>query len=149
MWTFIFRLLMKLPGLAEKFIDYQAQKLNVELEGFRTAAGIDVQAYTVYTNAMVETNRIKLAQNSWWGAKMIILTAGWPCSVHMAAIMMDSLPFYIPLFMSQAHVIGSWGIPKPPPPYDDYQRQIVLSFFIIMPAMPIVSAVAQWLGRKR
>lgn len=148
-WSFIFGLVTKIPGLLEKFIDYQSQKLNVELEGFKTAGGFDVQAYTVYMNALVETNRMKLAQNAWWGAKLIILTAGWPCAIHMAAIMLDSLPFYIPLFMSQGHVIGSWGVPKPPAPYDDYQRQIVLSFFIIMPVMPMASAIAQWLGRRR
>lgn len=141
-WSWIFSALTSLPGLAEKFLDWQVKKANVELEGFKTAAGFDVQAYTVYMNALVETNRMKLAQNAWWGAKLIILTAGWPCAIHMAMIMIDSMPIF-------GHVVGSWGVPKPPAPYDDYERQIVLSFFIIMPAMPLVSAVSQWLGRKR
>jgi hypothetical protein len=44
---------------------------------------------------------------------------------------------------------GSWGIPALPPPYDGYERDIVLSFFIVMPAMPVVGALATWLGRKR
>ena len=30
-----------------------------------------------------------------------------------------------------------------------YERDIVLSFFIVMPAMPVVGALATWLGRKR
>lgn len=145
----LFGLVTKIPGLATAFMDWQVKKLNVELEGFKTAVGFDTQAYTAWLGAMVETNRIKVTANGWWGAKLIILTAGWPCAIHMAAVMLDSLPFWIPLFMDKAHEIGAWGVPKPPAPYDDYQQKIVLSFFIVMPAMPIVGAVAQWLGRKR
>lgn len=149
MWTAIFGFLQLIPGLAGKFLDWQVQRANVELDGFKTAAGLDAAAYQAYLSAQIETNRMKLTANAWWGAKLIILTAGWPCSIHLAAIMLDSLPFWIPVFMSQAHVVGSWGVPKPPAPYDGYQRDIVLSFFIVMPAMPIVSGVAQWLARRR
>lgn len=138
-WGWVFSLLTSLPGLAEKFLDWQVKKANVELEGFKTAAGFDVQAYQIYMNALVETNRMKLAQNSWWGARVIILMAGLPASMHFAAVFLDTtIPPY-----------GSWGIPKLPAPYDTYQWAIVQSFFIIMPVMPIASAVSQWLGKKR
>lgn len=142
MLSLLFGVLNVIPGLAEKFLDWQIKRANVELEGFKTAAGIDNAAYQTYINALVETNRIKASANAWWGAKLIILTAGWPCAIHMALVMLDSMPFW-------GHAVGAWGIPKPPPPYDDYQRQIVLSFFIIAPAMPLVSAVTQWINRKR
>lgn len=135
-------------GLAKSFLGYQEKKLDTNLEGFKTAAGIDSAAYTAYLNVQVQTNGQKIAANAWWGAKLIILTAGWSASLQFAAIMLDSMPFWIPLVMSEAHVVGSWKVPTPPPPYDGYQRDILLSFFIIMPALPIVSAVAQWLGRK-
>lgn len=148
-WTAVFTVLKLIPGLAGKFLDWQVKRANVELDGFKTAAGFDSAMYRAYLDAMVETNRIKLAANAWWGAKLIILTAGWAASIHFAAIMLDSLPFWIPLFMSSAHAVGSWGVPKPPAPYDGYQRDILMSFFIVMPAMPVVSAVSQWLGRKR
>lgn len=154
MWSMLFGLITGLPGLAGKFLDWQVQKANVTLEGFKVGAQIDVEAYKAYLGALVETNRMKQAANAWWGAKLIILTAGWPCALHLAAIMMDSLPFpYIIWdtywFSWQAHAIGSWGIPKPPAPYDDYQSKIVLSFFIIMPAMPLVSAASTWLASRK
>lgn len=149
MWTLIFGFLSTIPGLAGKFLDYQVQKANVTLEGFKVGATIDHESYKAYLNALVETNRLKVTANGWWGAKLIILTAGWPCALHMAAVMLDSMPFWVPLFMQQAHVVGSWGVPKPPAPYDDYQSKIVLSFFIIMPAMPLVSATAAWLSAKK
>lgn len=136
-------------GLGKSFLGYQEKKLDTNLEGFKTATGIDGAAYGAYLNAQVETNAQKQLANAWWGAKLIIFTAGWPCAIHLAAVMLDSLPFWIPLFMDKAHVIGAWGVPRPPAPYDAYQEKIVLSFFIVAPVMPLVSAASQWLGRKR
>jgi hypothetical protein len=83
-----------------------------------------------------EANKEKRWANAWWGAKLIILAAGLPASFHMGAVFLDST---IPPF-------GSWGIPKLPPPYDGYERDIVLSFFIVLPAMPIAFGLAQGLA---
>ncbi len=139
MLSILFGLITAIPGLASKFLEWQVAKSNNELQGFTTATGVDLAAYQAYLAAQVETNRMKVAANGWWGAKVIILMAGIPASLHFAAVFLDTV---VPPF-------GSWGIPKIPPPYDGYQWAIVQSFFIVMPAMPIVSAVAQWLGRKR
>jgi hypothetical protein len=131
-----------LPGLAKAALAYFERKADRELEGFKTATGVDRESFRDYLNAGVENNRTRTIANGWWGAKAIILTVGMPCAVHMAAVMLDSMPFW-------GHPIGSWGIPKPPAPYDAYQRDIVLSFFLVMPAMPIVNAVAAWLGLRK
>lgn len=138
MWSLIFGLLAKLPGLAERFFDYQAKKLDRELEGFKTASGVDLDAFKAHLAAQLENNRLRLAQQSWWGAKLIILTAGIPAAAHFGAVFLDTL---IPPF-------GSWGIPKLPPPYDTYQWAIVQSFFLVMPAMAGVNAISQWLNRR-
>lgn len=137
-----------IPGLARAALAYFERKQDRELEGFKTATGVDREAFRDYLNASVENNKTRLIANGWWGAKLIILTAGWPASIHMAAVFLDSFAWWIPILMSEAHAIGSWGVVKLPAPYDAYQRDIVLSFFIVMPAMPVVSAVATWLGRK-
>lgn len=129
-------------ALAGKVMDWKLAQSNVDLEGFKTATGIDSAAYTAWLNASVEVARIKAAANAWWGAKAIVMIAGAPCALHMAAVMLDSMPFW-------GHVVGSWGVPKPPAPYDQYQRDIVMSFFIVAPAMPLISAASQWLGRKK
>jgi hypothetical protein len=137
----LFSVLKLVPGLADKFFQWQIQKGNIELDGFKTAAGFDMEAYKAWLAATVQTNGQKLAANAWWGAKLIILTAGWPCAIHMAAVILDSMPF-------PGHPVGAWGIPRPPAPYDQYERDIVMSFFIVAPVMPLVSAAAQWIGRK-
>lgn len=139
MLSLLFGALSVIPGLLGKFLDYQVQKANVDLQGFTTAAGVDLAAYQAHLNAQVEINRMKLSQNSWWGAKTIILVSGIPASIHFAAVFLDTtIPPY-----------GSWGIPKLPAPYDTYQWAIVQSFFLVMPVMTVSNAVAAWLARKR
>lgn len=138
----LFSALKVIPGLAEKFLDWNIKKANIDLEGFKTAAGFDNEAYKAWLDANTEANRIKVTANAWWGARLIILTAGWPCAIHLAAVILDSLPFW-------GHAVGAWGIPGPPAPYDQYERDIVMSFFIVAPAMPLISAASQWLGRKK
>lgn len=147
MWTAIFSFVTGvLPGLAGKFLDWQVQRSNLEMQGFVEGGKLDLAAYQAHLSAQVEVNRMRLAQNGWWGAKLIILTAGVPCALHFASIIMDSMPFPV---WGGLHVVGSWGVPAAPAPYDTYEWAIVQSFFLIMPAMPLANAAAVWLGRKR
>jgi hypothetical protein len=153
-WTLAIGLLTKIPGLAGQFLDWQVKRMNVDLEGFRTATGVDLAAYQTWVGAQVETNRLKLAQNAWWGAKLIILTAGLPASAHFGAMMLDSFTWpYIARegwwLAVEWHKINSWHVPAPPAPYDTYEWAIVQSFFILMPAMPLVNATVAWLNRRR
>jgi hypothetical protein len=149
MIALVLKALSFLPGFTSSVVDYMKAKADVELKGFTTGTDADTARYKAWTEAQTEANRMKVVANGWWGAKLIILTAGWPASVHFAAVMLDSLPFWIPLFMDKAHVVGSWGVPKLPTPYDGYQWAIVQSFFIVTPIMPLASAAGQWLARKR
>lgn len=156
LWGLVIKFLTStLPGLATAVLDFQVKKMNVDLEGFKTGTTVDGENYKAFLAAQVETNRLKLAQQSWWGARAIILTAGMPAAAHFGAVMMDSLPFPIIEFGSwyiphlAAHAVGSWHIPKLPAPYDGYQWSIVSSFFILLPAMPLANAASQWLTRRR
>lgn len=141
MLNVLFGLLSAIPGLANKFFDWSSKKIDANLDGFKTATGVDLAAFQAWLTASVEVNRMKLAQNAWWGAKLIILTAGFPAALHFGAVMLDSIPFPF-------HKVGSWGIPKLPSPYDGYQWSIVQSFFLVMPAMTLINAVSQWLNRR-
>lgn len=141
MMGILFTVFTAIPGLAEKFLDWQVKRANVELEGFKVGASVDLESFKAYLAAQVQTNQMKLVQNSWWGAKLIIMIAGLPCALHFGAVYADSLPF-------MGHQVGSWGIPKVPSPYDTYQWAIVQSFFVVLPAMPVAKAASQWLGRK-
>ena len=108
----------------------------VRVDGFKTAAGLDVEAYKAALDAQVEFARLRAAQTGWWGARLVVLVAGGSASLHFAAVMLDSTFRF------------GWGVPKVPPPYDGYEWAIVQSFFLLAPAMPMASAVSAWLGRK-
>lgn len=130
------------PALAQQYLDYRLKQASTEIEGFQKIGSLDLAAYQAYLNAQVETNKLKLAQQSWWGARLIILVAGLSCTAHFSAVIWDSLPWL-------GHVVGSWQIPKLPSPYDTYEWAIVQSFFILAPATPVFNAVSLWLARKR
>jgi hypothetical protein len=135
----LYKAITLIPGLTNAFIAHSQKKIDADLEAFKGSDGQNTQRLTAYWTATNENNRLKAAQNGWWGAKAIILMVGLPMAAHMGAVALDTL---IPPF-------GSWGIPRLPPPYDQYEKEIVLSFFLIAPAMPVANSFAAWLGRKR
>ena len=117
-------------------LGFLTSRATIDLEGFRTAAGLDTEAYKAALAAQGEMARLRAAQNTWWGARLIILVAGGSASLHFAAVMLDSTFRF------------GWGVPRCPAPYDGYEWAIVQSFFLLAPAMPLVSAVSTWLGRR-
>lgn len=135
-----------LPGLFGKWLDFRASGDARSLEGFKTAAGFDAVTYQAWLGAQVELARMKVAANGWWGARAIILICGGSASLHFASIMLDTVPFWTPY---GAHVVGAWGVPKLPPPYDGYEWTIIQSFFLVAPAMPLFTAASMWLARKK
>lgn len=132
-------LLTLVPSLANAFIAHSQKKIDADLEAFKGSDGQNTERLKAFWSVTLENNRLKLAQQGWWGAKLIMLIVGLPMAAHMGAVALDTL---IPPF-------GSWGIPRLPAPYDAYERDIVLSFFLIAPAMTVVNSFAAWLGRKR
>jgi hypothetical protein len=121
-------LLEKVASILEKRADAQvAMRTSDNVTGAAVAASI--------LQAEIETNKIKVANNIWWGAKVIILSAGIPASAHMGAVFLDSMFHF------------EWSIAKIPAPCDGYQRDIVLSFFILAPTMKLVDAVSLWLRK--
>jgi hypothetical protein len=124
-------------GITGPLFGYLSKRQEVQLDGFRNATGVDLDAYKAALDAQIETNRIRASANSWLGARIITMVAGLPAAVHFGAVMLDSTFRF------------GWGIPKVPAPYDGYEWAIVQSFFIVAPAMPLVSATAAWLSRKK
>jgi hypothetical protein len=120
-----------------------ANKQNVDLEKFKTAAGTSeaLAAQVLQANLQYDTQKIAFATSllSWWPFRIILLVLMLPPAMHFAAIMCDST---FPLH---------WGIPKVPPPYDGYEREFILFFIVAKPVDSLVSgigaALTAWLGR--
>ena len=128
-------------GLLAPIFGYFTTARNDDLSGFQAGATADTTRYTALLNADVEMAQIRQAQNQWWGARLIMLLVAGSCALHFSAVMLDSVPLFW-------HVVGSWSVPKLPAPYDSYESEILLSFFILTPAAPVLSAVTSWLHRQ-
>lgn len=92
--------------------------------------------YIAYAQAVQAVNASKVAMNSWWGAHLMIYLFGFPAALHWGAVFLDSTFRF------------GWHIPALPGAYAGAEQQIALSFFILAPAMPIVSSLAGLLGKK-
>lgn len=70
--------------------------------------------------------------------KWLIYAITAPCILHFSLVMIDS---------SLPSSWGKMGIPKVPPPYDTYEAQIILSFFIVQPIGSAIKGVVSWLHK--
>jgi hypothetical protein len=113
------------------------KKQDLNLDGFKTAAGVDLQAYKASLDAQAQANALKASANTWLGARIIAFGAGELSLFYYGAIVIDSMFHF------------GWGISKLPPPIDQYFWVILSSFVIVSPVAPVLSAASAWLTRKR
>ena len=130
-----------LNSILAPVLGYFTTARNDDLAGFEEGAKQDAATYQAYLAATIQMAQIKASQNTWFGARLIILLTAGSASLHFTAIMLDSLPIF-------GHAVGSWSVPKLPPPYDGYEWTLLQSFFLTTPIAPALSAVATWLHRK-
>ena len=123
-------------GLLAPILGYATNAKTIEIDGFKSAAGLDTDAYKAALAAEVRIAELRAAQNGFWGARAVVVLAGGSAALHFSAVMLDSTFRF------------GWGVPKVPPPYDGYEWAIVQSFFLLAPTMPLASAVSAWLHRK-
>ena len=126
-----------ISGILAPILGYFTTARNDDLAGFQAGASADTDRYKAYLAAAVEMAQIKASQNVWWGARLLFLAGAFGPVTHFTAVFLDSVPLL-------GHGIGSWAVPKLPAPYDDYEGKVVLSFFLMAPAAPVLSAAASW-----
>lgn len=135
--TWLFSLLTKILGssLLEKIADIIQKRADTEVAKRTSDNVTGAQVAGAILQAEIEANKAKAASHVWWGAKLIVVMAGFPAAAHMGAVFLDSMFQF------------SWSVTRLPAPYDGYQRDIVLSFFILAPTMKVADALSVWLRR--
>jgi hypothetical protein len=112
---------------------------DADLEKTKAAVGADKEVALRLLEGQIETNRAKVQMAQvymgWWVTRWLVVGFAAPCMVHFAAIMLDSTFTFCSC------------IPKVPPPYDGYERDIILSFFILKPVDSAVKGFTSWLHR--
>jgi len=130
-------------GIATPVLEYFKQR---DASGRDIAvAGIDAdrQRDLATLQGVVEANKLKVASQAAY--PWIVYLIAVPPALHSAGIFLDSLPFWTPF---GAHVVGAWGVPKPPPPYDEWQGNILLSFFVVAPVVQAIRTGAAAIARR-
>lgn len=128
-------------GILAPVFGYMTTARNDDLSGFQAGSVADKDVAIATINAQVEIAQAKASANLWWGARLLFLAGAFGPVAHFTAVFLDSVPLF-------GHPVGSWGVPRVPAPYDYDEGQIVLSFFILAPAAPVLSAAAAWLHRR-
>ena len=125
-------LLTLVPGVLDSLFKWLGKRAETDLDKFKTATGIDLEAYKAFLIARNETNAHKVALTS--GRYGLILIAfglaffAAPTGLWWWALTLDSLPLF-------GHEIGSWRIAEFPGPNAEIKREIILSFFVTTGAL--------------
>lgn len=125
MWTFIKFALGPVGRILSGYGDYRNQKSIIE-------AGV----LTSVIQADIETNRLKVQMaaidKEWWVTRWIRPLLIYPVAVHWTAVIADSIFFF------------DWDIAALPKPMDQWEGQMILSFFIVSNVTDLAS---KWLNR--
>lgn len=133
-WSFLRWLTGNLAGQLRAA--YEA-KLNAANETERLIAETAIEDIKARIAAADNAKQIRLATASFWEMRLLTAVIAGCAALHYLAVTLDTVFRF------------GWAIPKFPPPFDDYQGTILLSFFGVQGVAIGVSAIAAAIrGRK-
>lgn len=136
MFAFIINSLI--GGVLSPITSFLAKKQDVTLEEYKSLTAAERDEYASYIAGLRGSNEAKVQAGGWWGAHLMIYLFGIPAVLHWGAVfLVSTFPTWLP-----------YVIPALPAAYANAEQTIALSFFILAPAMPIVTSVARMLNRK-
>ena len=122
-----------LGGVAPAISGYFQTKANVENTEFASMNATDQAEAIALVHAQTELNNAKVLNNSHGAAQIMVYLFGLPIAIHWWMVIIVSC---IP---AQFH---PWVIPALPEAFAGSETKIALSFFLLAPALPIVSSLA-------
>lgn len=135
-------------GLAGVVANAIVQRGNTEAgrQADQNASGVGLA--TQYLTSVNETNKIKAAYRPIWFVLFGLTAFAAPVGLHWWAVMLDSMPFYIPFAMDDAHRVGSWKIAGNwNDAWKETYHKIIDSFFISAPATAALAVLVKLFHR--
>jgi len=122
MWKFLTSIVTGgLGSIFGGYLDYRNVKSRIEGDVLQR-----------YMEAEVETNRQKLMMNKLfmerWETRWIIPGFAFITMAHYGAVVLDSIFLF------------DWNVAALPGPIAEWEGQIILSFFVVVPAKDLISA---------
>lgn len=130
-------------GILAPILSYLQQKDTSARDIAVAQIGADQQRDQALVQGQIDANHLRAAAQPEF--RWLVYLIAVPPALQAAGIYLDSLPFWTPW---GAHVVGAWGVPKPPPPYDDWQGKILLSFFVVAPVVQAIRTGAAAVARR-
>jgi len=124
-----------ISGVLSPLFGWLKNKDDVTLGEYSAFTEAEKATYVAYIQAVAQANAAK-AQNHSLAATVMVYVFGLPAGLHWTAVFLDSTFRF------------GWAVPSLPGPYAGAEQQIALSFFILAPALPIISGVAGMLNRR-
>jgi len=122
-------------GVLSPLFSWLTNKDNVTMAEYAAFSETEKAVYVSYIQATAAANAAKASNHS-FAANVMVYAFGLPAALHWGAVFLDSTFRF------------GWAVPSLPGPYAGAEQQIALSFFILAPALPIISGVAGLLNRK-
>lgn len=133
-WTFLRWLTGNLAGQLRAA--YEA-KLAAANETERLIADVTIEDIKARIAAADNAKEVRLATTSFWEMRLLTAIIAACPALHLVAVTLDTVFMF------------GWRIPKLPPPFDEYQGAILLSFFGVQGVVIGVSAIAAAIRGRR
>ena len=125
-------------GLAEQFRLAQRDRLEAKNDSERLAAEERISQLNTALASQQITAQVHQAAAGFWEMRLIVFIAGFPTSLHFAAVN----------FVSTFPQWG-WVVQKLPEPMDSWQQSIILSLFGVSAGISLVKVgAAAIMGRR-
>jgi hypothetical protein len=124
-----------ISGVMKPLFGWLTNKDNVTMAEYAAFSETEKAVYVSYIQATAAANAAKASNHS-FAATLMVYAFGLPAAIHWGAVFLDSTFRF------------GWAVPALPGAYAGAEQQIALSFFILAPALPVISGVAGFLNRK-
>lgn len=124
-------------GVLQRLLAIYETRKNSAVESERIAAELAAKRVDAEIAARANAREIRLATAGFFEMRLLTALIAGCFTLHLVLVTLDT-----------CFALG-WAIAKFPPPFDEWEGAILLSFFGVMAAEKGVTAIAAAIGRKR
>jgi hypothetical protein len=124
-------ILAGLPGIAASVLNYLTTRNNVDLQKLQAAVGADRDIMIAQLQAEIAANQAKASILQLPGVRILLFMMYAPCILHLCVIVLGRMHFI------------AWDVMD----FLDWEKQIILSLVILVPAQSGVGAFTRWVHK--
>lgn len=133
MWGLVARLLG--GGLLDRLAAAYTTHKNAQTDQERIRAEVAIADIQRQIDAQRTAREVRMSMAGLWEIRLIVATIGWCFTLHLVLVTLDT-----------CFGLG-WKIAKFPAPFDQWQGQIILSFFGLQAGTQVVGGLLRALRR--